>query len=247
MLQVYKNNFQVLASNCNCAGCMGVADIFNEFQDIATVHSQLMKIDGNTLRKESGAFWVVLKNKIHIYTTPKFLDRLVMETWPNMPGPVRSERNYVIRSVDGSVMVEGRSEWVILDCNDRTLRKLSSTGYPLDDIHDNRVLLPTPYTRMKETVTKDDFVFSKKVMSSDIDLSNHTNNVVYCRLMLDAFNCDFFINNVVTDFEISYQHESREGEYIEIYKKDIDEGYFLQASSPDGRVYATAILKVRKK
>ena len=245
MYQTYKKDIQVLASHCTAAECMGISSILNEFQDAASAHSLLMNVDGITMRNRSNVFWVILKSKIRVHKTPGFLDTLTIETWPNAPGPVRSCRNFTMASVDGELLVEGRSEWGLLDCTDRTLRKFSSTDYPRDFEHRDTVLLPEPFLRIRETVTDDDFVYSKKIMFSDIDFSGHTNNVVYIDMMMNAFDCQFFKEHEVTEFEIDYCHESREGETVNIYRKDGPDSIYIQLSNPDGKVYAVAVMKVK--
>ncbi len=246
MIKIYVSEFQVLASNSNSTEGMGVSDILNEFQDATTAHAEILHVDGRTMRDKSNAFWVILKNKIRIYRTPKFLDRLKISTWPNYPGPVRSNRNFIIEDEAGNILVEGRSEWVLLDMDDRTVRRFSTTVYPVEFEHYDAVILPGPFLRMRESIDDTHFIYSKKVMFSDIDIAGHTNNVVYVKLLMNAFDCKFFTSNEVTDFEIDYRHESHEGEMINIYKKETEDGYYLQASDPDGRIFACAVMKTRK-
>lgn len=76
------------------------------------------------------------------------------------------------------------------------------------------------YSKLNETFSEDDFVYEQKVLVADIDYSRHTNNVVYVRYIVNTVSCEFLDNNQITDFEIHYINESREGEILKIYKKE---------------------------
>ena len=63
-------------------------------------------------------------------------------------------------------------------------------------------------------------MYEQKVFSSDIDFSIHTNNVSYVKYIVNTLPCEFFEKNQITDFEIHYIRESKEGQVLKIYKKE---------------------------
>lgn len=245
MKKSHRYQLQITASNCDSADKMGVHHMLGAFQDIATAHSIVLGIDGGTLGRESNVFWAILKTKLKIYSTPRFLDYINIETWPNTPGSIRCERNYRITSTDGKSLVEGRSEWVMLDCDKRTVRKVSSTAYDTTMEHISDVLCPEPFSRRSEKVEDEHLIYTHLARSSDIDTSQHVNNVVYARLILDTFERSFFRENDIYEFEIAYQHECREGEMINVYKKEIDTGWYFETRADDGRIFANAFMTIK--
>lgn len=243
MIGRLKKDMQVLISDTNSVYEMGISNLMYKFQDLAALHSQDFGFDNLTLREKSNAFWVILRCKIHIDKTPKFLDNISVETWPNMPKYVRCNRNFVIRDADGQPIIRALTEWALLDADTHGVRRFSSTIYPMDEEHLKDTAMDEPFRLGRMDFGSEDLVYTSKVMSSDIDVSQHTNNVTYCRYLLNAFDSSFFSNNKITDFEINYRHESREGDLFEVYKKETPDGITLQASNPDGKVYASALIK----
>lgn len=81
-------------------------------------------------------------------------------------------------------------------------------------------VIQEPYSKLNETFLEDDFVYEQKVFVADIDYSRHTNNVIYVKYIVNSLSCEFFDKNQITDFEIHYINESREGEILKIYKKE---------------------------
>ena len=62
-------------------------------------------------------------------------------------------------------------------------------------------------------------------MPTDIDFTNHVNNASYVRFILNTFKSDFFVKKNVTDLDIQYINECREGDFINIYKKQFDNNF----------------------
>ena len=79
-----------------------------------------------------------------------------------------------------------------------------------------------PYLTLKEDFSEKDYIYQQKIFSSDIDYSNHTNNVSYIKFIVNALPCKFFEENQITDFEIHYINESKEGQILKVYKKEKD-------------------------
>lgn len=101
----------------------------------------------------------------------------------------------------------------------RKIRKVETVNYPLDMETEENVI-QEPYSKLNETFLEDDFVYEQKVFVADIDYSRHTNNVIYVKYIVNSLSCEFFDKNQITDFEIHYINESREGEILKIYKKE---------------------------
>ena len=76
MIGRLKKDIQVLISDTNSVYEMGISNLMYKFQDLAALHSQDFGFDNLTLREKSNAFWVILRCKIHIDKTHKFLDNI---------------------------------------------------------------------------------------------------------------------------------------------------------------------------
>ncbi len=76
------------------------------------------------------------------------------------------------------------------------------------------------YLKLDTKFTEDDLAYKQKVYSQDIDYSRHVNNAIYVRYVMNTLSCDFLSKNKITDFEIHYINETREGQILKIYKKE---------------------------
>ena len=76
------------------------------------------------------------------------------------------------------------------------------------------------YLKLDGEFTENDLAYEQKIYSQDIDYSRHVNNAIYVRYIMNALPCDFFNKNKITDFEIHYINESKEGQILKIYKKE---------------------------
>ncbi len=96
---------------------------------------------------------------------------------------------------------------------------------------------------MKREYNKEYKIDYSKV-DQDIDYSKHTNNAIYTRLIMNALTSDFLTKNKITDFEIHYINESKEGQVLKIYKKEENDSIkFLIKSDEKEIVRANLIIK----
>lgn len=244
MITSYEKQLKILLCTSNGAKKMGPAEAFGLFQDIATEHSQYMNADYDAMRTKSNVFWVITKTRMHFNREPEFFENVTVKSWPNAPTSLTGNRNYVIIGEDGKAAVTAVSEWVLIDIDTRRLRRFNSTCYPIDEEHISDTLFDTPFHRIQCDHDEADYVYSHTVRASDTDIAGHTNNTVYCRLMLDAFPASFFKENAITDFEVRYAIESKEGDTLKIYKKEEDKTYHLAVKNSDGKVIVSALMSI---
>lgn len=244
MITQYEKQIKILPCTSNGAKKLGPTEAFGLFQDIATEHSQYMNADYDAMKTKSNAFWVITKTRMHFNREPELLENITIKSWPNLPTSLAGNRNYVIFGEDGEAAVTAVTEWVLLDITTRRLRRFNSTCYPINEEHINDTLFDIPFHRIQCDHDEADFVYSHIVRASDTDIAGHTNNTVYCRLMLDAFPISFFRENVITDFEVRYAIESKEGDTLSIYKKKEGKTYQLAVKNADGKTIVSASMNI---
>ena len=54
-------------------------------------------------------------------------------------------------------------------------------------------------------------------------MSHHMNNIEYIKLALSVFSDDFLQSHEITDLEVHYTGESKEGQILKVYKKEDSE------------------------
>ena len=209
--------------------------IFMTFQDVASRHAIHLGVDDSSLLKNDNAMWVVSKTKVKINELPLWNDDITIRTWPMGAEGVRCNRCYQIIK-DGDILINGITEWVIIDATTRTLRKIETTSYPdnIDWIKEKSI--EDRFRRFKDDFTEEDFVYKRLVRSSDIDVTHHTNNVTYITMLLDSFSISELESIPTKEIEVSYLSESFEGETLSIYRKEREDGIYFSIKKEDGKV-----------
>ncbi len=216
--------------------CMGM------FQDIANDHGEKLGVDRWSLLKSSNAFWVITKVKMKIKRFPELDQKVDVKTWTIDNTAVKFDRDCTI-SIVGEELVAIKSEWVALDATTRRIRPAKTIKFPFDMKNIKKRAISEKYSAFSTIVDSNDFVYERKVVSTDIDVNNHVNNCFYSRFVLDCFSVDFLRNHQLTDYEIHFINESTEGETIAFYKKEIAKNVFYVEARVGEKVITKTQLK----
>ena len=154
---------------------------------------------------------------------------------------VRCNRCYQIIK-DNEILINGITEWVIIDATTRTLRKVETTSYPNDIDWITEKSIEEKFRRFKDDFTENDVVYKRLIRSGDIDVTHHTNNVTYITMLLDTFSVKELENMSLKEIEVSYINESFEGETLSIYRKKREDGTYFSIKKDDGKVVLMGII-----
>ena len=227
---------QTFASQCDKNQTLRHDAILSIFQDLATAHSIEMKVDHNTLKERSNAFWVITKLKFKTVGKICHNEPVTLETWPLKPDLIRYLRDFHISAKNGEI--HGSSEWCMLDYKNQTIRRLNTVCYPVDLIHEQKRADVTPFLRLNEQTDESNLSYRYKAVLSDIDMNGHVNNVSYAKMALNAFSLDEFYSLSYNAFEIHFISQCYFGDEICIYKKTVGDNIFI-----DGKVNGKQVFK----
>lgn len=105
---------------------------------------------------------------------------------------------------------------------DMDTRKIDTVNFS-KDMDVEATLFENGYKKLNDEFDEEDFVYEQTVFSQDIDFSNHINNAVYVRYIMNALPIELLDRIDITDAEIHYLAEGKEGQKLRIYRKDIDD------------------------
>lgn len=211
------------------------------FQDVASRHAMFLGIDDFSLLEKDNAMWVITKTKVKINKLPLWNDDVSIRTWPMGADGVRCNRCYQIIK-DNEILINGITEWVIIDATTRALRKVETTSYPNDIDWITEKSIEEKFRRFKDDFTENDVVYKRLIRSGDIDVTHHTNNVTYITMLLDTFSVKELENMSLKEIEVSYINESFEGETLSIYRKKRENGTYFSIKKDDGKVVLMGII-----
>lgn len=235
-----EKKYVIPVSICDNQAKLSYPGIFDIFMDMATDHAAQLGIGGNAL-KEKGCFWVATKTMVKIRRRAEMLSEATAVTWPEKPGNIRCNRYYTIEQ-DSEVIIEGKTEWTILSIESGRPVKTADV-YPKDLVHLEDVVCDTPFSRVSADFSDCEEIASHKVVSTDIDLSQHMNNVAYIRAFLSAFSCKELEDMNITELEISYRTQCFEGETLSLRMRKSEDFTELGAVKEDGK--CAAVLRIR--
>lgn len=214
----YKRKFFIGYSNCDRKVNLSVLNSLYLIQDMMTEYFGFLKSDNIILKSENNAIWVLAKTKVHFNKYPKWRDLIEGTVFTTGIKPIRVETEAQFKDKDNNVLFYANQETCVIDLTDRKIRKINTVNYPTG-VQIKEGINKEKYLRLNTEFTEADKVYEQKIHSTDIDFSYHTNNVSYVKYILNSLNSDFIDSYKITDFEIHYINESKEGQKLSIYKK----------------------------
>ena len=214
----YKRKFFIGYSNCDRKVNLSVLNSLYLIQDMMTEYFGFLKSDNIILKSENNAIWVLAKTKVHFNKYPKWRDLIEGTVFTTGIKPIRVETEAQFKDKDNNVLFYANQETCVIDLTDRKIRKINTVNYPTG-VQIKEGINKEKYLRLNTEFTEADKVYEQKIHSTDIDFSYHTNNVSYVNYILNSLNSDFIDSHKITDFEIHYINESKEGQKLSIYKK----------------------------
>lgn len=218
----YIKKHNVNYTEVNSKGQLDIVSSFNLVQNMMTEYFESFKSDNIRLKKNNNAIWVVTKTKIHYNNYPNWKEQIYGKGDTTKVKPIRIEIETNFKNADNEILFVAKQECCVIDLDTRRIRKVDTVDYP-SDMETSEEILKQPYEAFKSEFTDEDYVYTQKVFSSDIDYSNHTNNVSYVKFLMNTLPCKFFNENKISDFEIHYLNESKESEELRIYKKELSD------------------------
>ena len=204
-------------------------------QNLMTEYFGNFKSDNLRIKKQNNALWVLSKTKVKFFNKAVWLDKLYAKGYTLKNTALRTYIERVFHNQDKKLVFVALQENAVIDLDTRKLRKISSVSYPSDMEYETPAKELT-FEKLTADFSEKDFVYNQKIYYTDIDFSNHTNNAVYIRHILNTFPSEFFREHAVEDFEIHYLHETREGEQISVYKKLMDSSAEFLIKSGDNEI-----------
>ena len=104
----------------------------------------------------------------------------------------------------------------------------------------------TDFYNLKEQINSSDYVYTRVIRSTDIDVNNHTNNLKYNQIAIDAFSVDELKSIEVKEYEIYFVNETYEGDKIDVFKKKVKNIFYLEGRVEDKIIFKVVInLKIQ--
>lgn len=218
----YKKEKSIAYSQCDKKIRLGLTNVFELVEDMATEYYGSFKSDNITLKTKNNAAWVYSKISAHINKYPLWNQKVMCKSYTILHTKIKTRVENVVEDENGEILMVITQESCPIDLETRKIRKLESVSYP-KDMEDKEKIGTNEFSRLTEKFDENDKIYTQVVQACDIDYTNHTNNVMYVKFLMNSFDSDFWKDKAVSDFEVHYLKESREKDKLEIYRKKISE------------------------
>ncbi len=193
--------------------------IFNLFQDVACVNGEQLGVGFEAMISKN-LYWVLSRVKYDIIIAPKVDEEVFVETWPCEKGKIDFDRDFLIKNLNGEVLIMGTSKWCVISSVTRTLERTDNVNYNCTCLQTRNYTEKFVKTEAVEIKDKADFVHT--VTFSEIDHNQHLNNVNYATYVTNTLT-DYYFNHL----QVNFISECKLGDEIKVFKKQTDNGYLI--------------------
>lgn len=182
-------------------------------QDVAAEHADKANLGYKALSEHDLA-WVLSWAKVEIGELPGFGEEIKLTTWPKKRFKLYVLRDFYV-SKNEEIIIRATTAW--LPINIKSKRVIDSSNLPVPIYYFDQSALDAVPQKVIELQDKE-FVLSKKMRYTDIDLNQHVNNIRYIELIMDSFDRDKYEKSTLRSIEINFVSESKFNDEIEVYK-----------------------------
>ena len=211
---------QIVGSNLVGADVnLSTIGLFGIVESAITEGMAALKIDGLTIKQKYNAFWVFTKNRIKIFGKALWGETLTAQSFISNISLVKLNVDTVLKRSDGSILAYSRCEMCPLDGATGHIKRTSEVGVN-GTIAAETPLMDVVFEKLDESNLP--LVDTVVVRSTNVDYSNHCNNVEYLRFMLNTYTVTELVNNSIKEIEVNYVNQSYEGDTLSVYKSTLD-------------------------
>ncbi|MCH5154532.1 MAG: hypothetical protein J1F71_04900 [Clostridiales bacterium] len=220
---------RVSASISDSAANLSVLGVFQVVQDAVTEMMGRLKIDGVTVRKQYNSLWAFTRNRIKFFKAiPWGDDEFTVTAFISSITRATLSVDVSVKDITGKLCAYARVEMCALDLTTMRIRRVETVGVT------SAMQAEPPETDIKFTVydgTPDNKVDTVTVHSTNIDMSQHTNNAEYVRFILNTYSVKELTERPIREMEVRYINQSYENNVLDIYKQSqSDKDVFLLTS-----------------
>ncbi len=212
---VWSEKYRVRSWDISLSKQMRLSRVFSYFQEIANQHANHLDA-GYDFMQQSGYVWVLSRVFIDIRRLPLWGEEFIVETWPLGNERVFFRRDFRLTS-QSNADISAVTYWLLIDIASRRPKE-----FDIDEavIMHNKSHFSLNAPSIRFLAVDSDIREIRKVKYSDIDQNLHVNNSRYVDWIFDLFEPSWLESKNPASFAIEYKSEVKEGDSVELYKKN---------------------------
>ena len=213
----------------------------NYAQEMANRHANILGFGYDDLIASHTA-WVLARMHLRFVNLPLWRDDVTLTTWHKGLNRLFFIRDFQMTDAQGNVCVEATTSWIVLNLETRRLvrdPKLMDDGTTCQE---HAIEQPADKVQMPKDIDAE-LVMEHTVSYSDVDMLGHTNNAMYMHWAMDAVDYEITSRRPLKDVTINFNHETRAGEKVAIYRTvvDAEDGLHVYVEGKVGEVSSFCI------
>ena len=216
----YTQKLTIPCYNTDASWRLKPASFMDLAQKAANRHASVLGFGYDDLIASRTA-WVLSRMHIEYIDTPKWRDEVTLQTWHKGLNRLFFLRDFVLTDNEGRERVKATTSWLVLNLETRRLvrdPKLMEDGTICTE---NALETPADKVQMPKDV-EPELVRTHHVSYSDIDTNGHTNNAMYMQWSMNSVGYDITSTRPVKEFTINFNHETKAGDHVEIYRASVE-------------------------
>lgn len=234
----YNKEIYIPTEYCDYTVRLGNCQAFYLLQNAVIDGFEVYDCGNRGLGNKCNAYWAVTKTKLHIISRPYWGETVNVKSEYINDGKLRVNIKTEISDKDGNLMIMGAQELCVLDKDTHRVKRISDTCLPTPEIEG--ALTSFEKFNVSENLTAS---YNLTVKSQHIDMSRHVNNIEYIRMALDLFSVDELIENDISDMEVHYIGECREGEELLCQRFDTEKESYIIISKENKKCFEMKIIR----
>ncbi len=206
------------------------------FQDAAGVHAESLGVGFEALLKKN-LLWVVTQIRYRVIKPIGGEQEITVETWPLPPNRLGFERCYRLLDTQGELLIEGTSNWVVIDTQTRKMAAAGDLYPPMEFCFDKTFADRARRIKDFEAAAAACTVIPD---GSLIDNNGHVNNTHYPSFAETALGGH---QGKISAFQIDFLHEVLQGQPLSLFCTKEEKSALVKGEAADGtRMFACSIL-----
>lgn len=230
MLEFFENGKIIQAHDADFTNRLRLDSLFTYLQDTAAAHADKLDLGYTSLIKHNFA-WVLSWTKVEIASLPGFGEEIRIKTWPKLKYKLYSLRDFLVYNHKEEIIIKATSAWLPINLTSKRIIDTSSLPAPINYQEKVSAMdgLPEKISEMKEK----EFLYTRQMRYTDIDLNQHVNNIKYIEMISDCFTKEKHEKFMIKSIRVNFVSESRYDDSIEVYRSanERDNSYLIEGSN----------------
>lgn len=213
---LFKKEYTIELRDIDFNNELKLSMLFSYLQETASLAASELGVGIEDLAKDDGIAWILTRIRVEIERMPAINEEITIETWPQEPGKLEFERDFIVRDGHGKAIIRAVSAWALMDLKERKLKRTNSVALTYPSVLEERALIHR-FKRLKPTQELLP-VYEKTVGYSDIDFNGHLNNSRYMNYLMDCFPIKEHRQYQVQAVEVNFIQEAFPGDTLLLNK-----------------------------